>query len=280
MLTIFSVPKPCRPPVDVIQQNAIRSWRTAYPDAQLILFGAEDGAAALAADVEADHHIGVARTPFGAPRLDDVFERAHAGARFPLRCFVNSDVVLLDDHAQALRALASLRAPLLAAGETRDVELDRAIDFDDSDWAGRLRSLALSSGKSRGPFALDYAVYTAGLFERVPPFAVGRARADNWLVHHALAVGANVVDLTPSVVALHQRHDYSHLPGGRQDAYRGPDARRNQRLAGLRCYLHVHGMLDATHELMAEGLRERSARFVFARQLAARGRLALAELAK
>lgn len=196
-----------------------------------------------------------------------------------MRCFVNSDVVLLDDHAKALRALEALAGPLLAVGETRDVEIDGALDFDDPGWAGRLRSLALSNGKTWGPFALDYAVYTAGLFHHIPSFAVGRARADNWLVHHALAAGAKVVDLTRSVLALHQRHDYMHLPGGRQDAYRGPDAKRNQRLAGVRCYLHVHGVLDATHELTEEGLRERSMRFVFARQLVARGRLVLAELA-
>lgn len=274
MFTIFTVPKPFVHPLDVIQRNAIRSWRTVYPQAQLILFGDEGGIAALAADVGAEHQAAVAVTPFGAPRLDDVFARADAAARFPLRCFVNSDVVLLDDHPKALGALEPF-GRLLAIGETWDVPIDSPIDFTDPGWVRRLRSLALSSGKTRGPFALDYAVYTAGMFQQMPSFAVGRARADNWLVRRALVAGANVVDLTRSVLAVHQRHDYAHLPGGQREAYRGPDAKRNQRLAGLRCYLHVHGLLDATHELTEEGLLERSTRFVFARQLAARGRLAL-----
>lgn len=56
MFTIFSVPKPFVPPLDVIQRNAIRSWRRGHPDAQLILFGDEEGTAALAADVQAEHH--------------------------------------------------------------------------------------------------------------------------------------------------------------------------------------------------------------------------------
>jgi hypothetical protein len=277
MFTIFSVPKPFRRSLDVIQRNAIRSWRAAHPEAQLILFGDEDGTAALAAEVEGEHQPQIARTPFGAPRLDDVFARANAAASFPLRCFVNSDVVLFDDHPKALRSLDGHAGPLLAIGETWDVEMDGAIDFADPSWASRVRSLASAGGKTRGPFALDYAVYRSGLFVHIPPFAVGRARADNWLVHHALALGAKVVDLTGSVLALHQRHDYAHLPGGRRETYHGPDAKRNQRLAGLRCYLHVHGLFDATHELTEEGLRERPTRFVFARQLAARGRLALGE---
>jgi hypothetical protein len=276
MLTMFSVPKPCRSPLDVIQQNAIRSWRRVYPDAQLILFGDEVGTSTLAEGAGAEHEPRVALTPFGAPRLDDVVARADAAARFPLRCFVNSDVVLLDDHARALGALERLSGSLLAIGESWDVRIDGAIDFDDPNWSDALR-LALGGGKTRGPFALDYAVYTPGLFKDMPPFALGRARADNWLVHHALAVGADVIDLTPSALALHQSHDYAHLPGGRRDAYRGSDAKRNQRLAGLRCYLHVHGLLDATHDLTGGVVRERSTRFAFGRQLAARGRLALVE---
>ena len=40
-----------------------------------------------------------------------------------------------------------------------------------------------------------------------------------------------VIDCTPSVMIVHQNHDYSHLPGGKPH-YEHPDTNENIRLAG------------------------------------------------
>ena len=45
------------------------------------------------------------------------------------------------------------------------------------------------------------------------------------------ASGWPVVDATPSIMIIHQNHDYSHLPGG-QPHYRHPETFENIRLAG------------------------------------------------
>ena len=66
----------------------------------------------------------------------------------------------------------------------------------------------------------------------MPPFALGRAFFDNWLIWDARRRGLPVVDLTEVVPALHQDHAYDHLEGGRRAAYAGEDARRNLELAG------------------------------------------------
>ena len=45
MLTFFSTPKPFVGHIDVIQRNALRSWRQIHPDIEILLFGDDAGAA-------------------------------------------------------------------------------------------------------------------------------------------------------------------------------------------------------------------------------------------
>lgn len=115
----------------------------------------------------------------------------------------------------------------------------------------RLQELAREHGRLRGYAALDYFVFPRGLFDPVPPFLIGRAGLDNWLVWRACASGHPVVDATRSVVAIHQSHDYSHTRGGRAGAYSGAEALRNRQLAGGK--EHLYSLHDATHRLRPLG---------------------------
>jgi len=86
-----------------------------------------------------------------------------------------------------------------------------------------------------------------GLYGAIPPFALGRAAFDNWLVWRARTVRAIVVDATPVVTAVHQQHDYSHVPGGRIWAYEGVEAKRNLALGGG--WAHHRTLRDAHYTL-------------------------------
>jgi hypothetical protein len=262
MITFITAPKPFRGQIELIQRNAIASWLAAVPSAQVILFGDETGTAAAAADLGVDHEPTVHRSPAGTPLLDDIFRAAHDRARHPILGFVNADIVFRGDVA----ALRHVPAPFLVVGRSTDVDSLVPLPFDDPDWRSRLAG----PGRSRGPFALDFFFFNHGLFADIPPFAIGRARFDNWLVWKALQAGAAVVDGSAVLDPAHQRHGYGHLAGGREEAYRGADARRNQALAGWWCYLHLHSVFDAQWTLTADGLRPRSRRFGFLRQLLAR----------
>ena len=54
-----------------------------------------------------------------------------------------------------------------------------------------------------------------------------------------------VIDATPSVMIVHQNHDYSHLPGGKPH-YTAPETDENIRLAGGEAAIR-YTILDATH---------------------------------
>jgi hypothetical protein len=250
VLSIVTVPKPFSGRVGEIQRNAIESWSALAPDVQVILVGDEPGTAEAAREAGADHVAGIARNERGTPRLDSAFALASTVARSRLWCLANADVVLLDDFASAVRRVSSAFDSFLMIGECRDLDVADA-GVRDAQSRHALRVRALESGRLRGWAALDYFVFPRGLFDPLPPFLIGRACFDNWLVWRARERRHPVVDATRAVVAVHQSHDYSHVAGGLEEAYYGEEARHNERLAGGR--EHIYSLHDATHRLYRIG---------------------------
>jgi hypothetical protein len=241
VLTLFSVPKPFEGRVGEIQRRALESWAALDGGSvQLLLLGDEPGTAEAAREAGAEHLPELARTEHGTPRLDAVFAAADSAARHPLRCFVNADVVLYDDLPRAAARVDEQADRFLLVGQTVDVD------------EATTRADALVQGRRRGAAALDYFVFATGLYADVPPFAIGRACFDNWLVWRARQ-DAIVVDATADVVAAHQRHDYAHVEGGKQEAYYGEEAARNLELAGGKS--HLYTLHDASYVLRNGRLR-------------------------
>jgi hypothetical protein len=136
--------------------------------------------------------------------------------------------------------------PFLLVGQTVDLDPELAAGRTGDD----LRRVAAEHGTRRGPAAIDYFVFTPGLFDPMPPFVVGRAGFDNWLIWRARRSGGPVVDATEAVAAVHLRHGYGHLAGGKPDAYYGPEAQRNVELAGGRS--RIYTLHDASHRLRGD----------------------------
>lgn len=84
----------------------------------------------------------------------------------------------------------------------------------------------------------------------MPPLAIGRPGWDNYALWLARSRGAALVDASAVVKAVHQNHDYSHLP---KAAGVQPDeeARRNRALIGE--WWHMYTIEDATHRLTERG---------------------------
>jgi hypothetical protein len=250
VLTLFTVPKPFRGRVGDIQRNAIESW-LALRHVQVVLVGDEEGVEQIARAAGAEHVGGLARNDRGTPRLDSAFERAATVAKWPVWCLVNTDVLLLDDFLPAIERAESAFSEFLLIGECRDLNVAAETRLKDPAVRAQLYELALDRGRLRGYAALDYFVFRRGLFDPVPPFLIGRAYFDNWLVWRARELNRPVIDVTQSVVAVHQSHDYSHVPGGLNEAYWGPEARYNKQLAGGK--EHIYSLHDATHRLYPKG---------------------------
>jgi hypothetical protein len=253
MITFFATPKPFRGHIGVIQRNAIQSWKLTHPDAEVILFGNEEGAAEVAAGLGARHEPEVDRNSHGTPLLSSLFERADRLAGHDRLCFLNADILLTEDFLAASARLAQLRERSLMVGRRCDVDIKEPLDFSKPDWRESVRSLARERGRLRPPQWIDYFVFPRDLLRaQVPDFAVGRPGYDNWLLWKVRSMGVPVVDATPVVLAIHQNHDYSHHQGGENTFWNGAEAQQNYALLGKG---HFATLDNATHCLKPNGLR-------------------------
>jgi len=258
MITFFSTPKPFRGHIDVIQRNAIQSWLRVRADVEVILFGDDAGAAEVASELGIRHVPQVERNEFGTKYLASIFDQANELARHSLLCYVNCDILLTEDFPAALERVSSFSRSFLMAGRRWDVDITAPLSFDDPEWAQKLRTTALLHGRQRPSQWIDYFAFSRGLYSGcVPRFFIGRPGWDNWLVWHARASGAAVVDASPAVVAVHQNHDYGYHPDGEQGVWHGPEAQQNYALLhGLR---HYASLENATH-ILADGDLRRNRR--------------------
>jgi hypothetical protein len=253
MLTLFTTAKPFRGHNGVIQRNALKSWTLLDRDVEIILFGEDEGAAEVARELGIHHEPNVERNEFGTVRIDSIFAKAEAVARHDLLCYLNCDIILLQDFSRAIPRVKSAYAGFLAIGRRWDVDISEKIDFRDTDWQQKVKEMAVLKNYQQTDWFIDYFIFTRGFFgSEIPPLAVGRIYWDNWMVWKALQTGRPVLDISPAVVAIHQNHDYTHHPLGKRGVYAGEEAELNLRLAGGLNNLRCIG--DATHVVGAKGI--------------------------
>src|SRR5579883_936506 len=104
MLTLFTTAKPFLGHSAVIQRNALQSWTLLHPDIEIILFGDDEGAAEICAELGLRHEPCVLRNPAGLKRIDDYFDRAQRLARHPILCYANCDILFTADFLPAIRS--------------------------------------------------------------------------------------------------------------------------------------------------------------------------------
>ena len=246
MLTLFTIPKPFQGHTAIIQRNAIRSWTLLHPHCEIIIFGDEEGSKEIALEFGLKHVPKVARNEFGTPLVNDIFEKAQQIATHNILCYVNADIILMSDFIYAVKRIR--KRPFrnfIMIGRRWDVDIDRIWDFDNPNWETSLRKFTKKHGKLHQYHGIDYIVFTRNLWGNIPRFAIGRPAWDNWMIYQARAQGAAVIDATQAVMAIHQNHDFHHIPGGTKEARnKGPEARYNFNLAGGEDYMF--GFLDAT----------------------------------
>jgi hypothetical protein len=244
-LTIFAIPKGFRKHFNIIQRNAIQSWLSLKPPCEIILFGDEHGTARVARQYGTRHHGPLARNEYGTPLLDSLFGQACELSTSSYLCYVNADIILMDDFMKAFATIVAERKRFLIVGQRVNVIINEPLSFDPN-WENRLRLLALRTGEFYA--GIDYFVFPRDLWGYIPPFAIGRLHWDNWLPYAARLQKAPVVDATPIVLALHQNHE--HADG----ALGGPESKRNRELMGGARFFTT---AEATHALTSIGLRSR-----------------------
>lgn len=261
LITLFSAPKPFTDPhIAMIQRNAIRSW-TLLPDVKVILLGEETGLVETAREFGVKHIPTVARNESGTPLISSMFRLARENSNSDLLCIVNADMILMPDFVEAARRSRLQRDKFILLSQRWDYDITEPLDFTEG-WQSRLREDVRKQDQLHRPAGSDFFLFPKSCYEDIPDFAIGRAGWDNWMIYKARREGWAVIDCTPSVMIVHQNHDYSHLPDGKPH-YEHPETDENIRLAGGQANIR-YTLLDATHQLADGKLlhpRMTSARF-------------------
>jgi hypothetical protein len=246
LITFFSAPKPFTDPhIAMIQRNAIKSW-TLLPDVEVLLLGDEPGLAEAARELGVKHLADVECNASGTPLISSMFDLARKNSTSDMLCIINADMILMSDFVVAARRSRMQRDNFVLLSQRWDLDITQPIEFTEG-WEHRLSSMVHSQGNLHRPAGSDFFLFPLSTFHELPPFTIGRAGWDNWVIYKARKERWPVIDCTPSVMIVHQNHDYSHLPGGKPH-YEHPDTNENIRLAGGEANIR-YTIVDATHQL-------------------------------
>jgi len=221
---------------------------------EVFLVGEEAGLAEAAREFSLDVLAPVVRNNAGTPLVSSIFSLARQASSSPYMAFVNADIILMNDLVKAINSVSSnLRnnnnfedeKSFLMIGQRWDLEIRSLLEFS-SGWEQQLENEIRANGQLHAPAGSDYFIFPREAFIEIPEFAIGRAGWDNWMIFQARNYRWPVIDATPSVMVIHQDHDYSHLQGGKPH-YNQFESQRNLELAGG--LSHMYMLLDATHQL-------------------------------
>ena len=230
-VAIFSTLKAAVGPQLVSQRNALGSWRHASPHHDILLFGDDPGTDLLAGEVGAVHVPRIERSSLGTPRLSSLFAQVQPRApRAAFFCYANADIIFTQDLAAIAERGAARFDRFVVVGQRWNAALAEPLDFA-GDWRAAVDRSVSTSGVCGSPDAIDYFLFPRGLLQDLPPFIVGRPVWDNWLLAEVLRQGLQLIDATPVLRAVHQNHDYQHVPQGGGIKWEGPEADENRRLA-------------------------------------------------
>jgi hypothetical protein len=174
-----------------------------------------------------------------------MFDLARQISPAPFLTIVNADILLMPDFIQSIHQVAAQAEQFLVMSQRWDLDVNEYIDFQPG-WEEQVRSHVHHNGRLHPPVGSDYYVFPRSLLTEMPDFAIGRSGWDNWTIFHARQAGWAVVDITPSVLVVHQNHDYSHLPGG-LPPYDLPETQKNIHLGGG--MKHMYTILEANKVL-------------------------------
>jgi hypothetical protein len=257
LITLFSAPKPFTDPhIATIQRNALKSWAL-LSDVEVILLGEETGLAEAARELGVKHIPNVKCNDNGTPLISSMFQLARENSNSDLLCIINADMILMPDFVKVAMESRSLLSgkrqqavglpKFVLLSQRWDLDVTELIDFS-GDWTHRLLPVVHGQGSLHRPAGSDYFLFPRTCYTDIPDFAIGRAGWDNWMIYKARREKWPVIDCTPSVMVIHQSHDYSHLPGGKPH-YEHPDTNVNIRLAGGQANIR-YTVLDSTHQLV------------------------------
>ncbi len=230
-LIIATCPKPFIEPFNIIQQNAIKSWKSmSHPniDVDILLLGNEDGIAKAARQLNCKHIEDIEYNQYGTPLVDSIFKKIRSYSKDiknAVCCYINTDIITFDqfltniyrfiDNKGCNHFNIPTEVPYLLVGCRWDVDDVPEINFDNENWDITITQFAKQNGNTHGCWGIDYFIYSPDTFKFIYPFALGKFVWDRWLVGNVFRRDSITVDLTKTNFVIHQNGPwYQSSTGG------------------------------------------------------------------
>tara|TARA_X000001036_G_C20643978_1_gene792259 strand:- start:569 stop:1450 length:882 start_codon:yes stop_codon:yes gene_type:complete len=246
MVTIFCTPKNFDGIFEVIQKNALRSWRKISPDIEIIVFGNSYGAAEIAKEINGIYFPDVKCSKSGVPLLSDLFFNANKICSFETLMFINSDIILPQNILGVINNIRNNFSRSLSVGFRWDMDVTHKIDFKNNNEVKLFWRKAKRESIKCSPAAIDYFIFNKGTIKKIPNFVIGRPGYDNWLLWYSRRKQIPLIDLSGEIKVIHQNHHYNfHNIKKDPKIYLEKDGIHNKKLHGNK----VLNLLDANYEL-------------------------------
>lgn len=250
MLTIFTIPKPFLGPIKIIQTNAIKSWMKLGSQVKIILIGSDYGVSSFAKKYNLEHIPQVETNKFGTPLVPSVFKAGEKNIEDNMLAYINCDIIIFNDFFDTAIKIQKLFNRFLIIGQRINLDVWDYVDFDSGKKVRQLIKEAKLNGQLHGPTGIDYFIYSRGLWEEIPKFALGRFVWDHWLVWKARKNKAAIVDASSVILAIHQNHNYTHV-GGLQSGQFKIEFQLNEKIAGF----DKRVIKDANFKITSNGVK-------------------------
>lgn len=189
----------------VVHNNVLHMWTASAPAIKPIVFSDHEEIS-LAALENGWYNMDITRSRCGGvPVMRTMFASVQEKYDSVFYGYANSDIIFTSKLEKTLSALSQLdlikQKPVLLIGRRTNVDIGNSVLLSHSD----VENLAKEKGELFIPVAMDYFI-TNTLFpwQRIPEMVVGRGSVDNFLVCMARKLNITVIDVTGTVLALHQ----------------------------------------------------------------------------
>ncbi len=231
LVTFFTAPKPfTNSHINIIQRNAVRSWKNLGDSIQIFLMGNDAGIAEAAKDLQVRHFPHVRCNEKGTPLISSMLQVARENSQSPYLCIINTDILVLPEMLTVLKSVAEQMERFLLVGQRWDAAITGLLPADETLFPFLRKELA-RIGRLHPPMGSDYFLFPRACYTKIPDFAIGRAGWDNWMIYKARLEGWKVIDGSRAITIIHQDHDYSHFKDGKAH-YHQPETKVNVMLAG------------------------------------------------
>ena len=204
MITFFTIPKPFKGHYDIIQKNAVLSWKKIEPKCEILIYGDEKSIINFSKSNELKCIKKFKSNSYGTPLIDDIWDSAKKYSSNDLICYINTDIILLPDFVKLKKLIYPNFLQLVDVGTLTS----ETIDFN-SDWVESIIKDLKKHGKLHGETGVDF-LFPKNIMPKMPEFAIGRGWWDNWILHNIKSRSIPLIDAT-EIISIHQNHDYSHV---------------------------------------------------------------------